>query len=369
MPLINQITVWKLELTSHTPYYMANGKTCVSVPSIIMRVDTDEGISGWGEVCPIPHYLAAYADGVLPALQNMSEVLLGTEAVGPEAVMAIMDRYLIGHRYAKSVIDMALWDITAKKADMPLYQLLGGKQTEKLPLYKSLTCTDTHTMVEMALHAYNEGIRQFQVKLGAENDWVKDVERLTSVRDAVGPGPLVFGDWNCGSSQRDAIRAARAVSHLDIMIEQPCATLESCNVVRQNSGLAMKLDESAHDIESLLHANQLGCMDAAAIKLSKFGGLSKARRARDLCESIGTQMVIEDTWGNDITTAASMHLATATDSRNLMNVCNLSEYVSPRLDESCYQTQNGYATVSDRPGLGVNPDLSILGEPLAILSQ
>ncbi|GAL13831.1 muconate cycloisomerase [Vibrio astriarenae] len=222
-------------------------------------------------------------------------------------------------------------------------------------------------MAEIAQAGYRDGIRQFQVKLGADSDWRKDVERLMAVREVVGKGPLVFGDWNCCASQLDAVRAAREVAHLDIMIEQPCSTMESCHVVRQTTGLAMKMDESVYDIESLLKAHQLGCMDAAALKLSKFGGISAARKARDLCEVLGTKVVIEDTWGSDITTCALMHLATATDTRSIMNVCNLSEYVGPRLDPNGYETSNGYARVSSRPGLGVNPNLDHLGEPLLII--
>lgn len=367
MSIIKSVSVWKIHLKSHVPYYMAGGKTCLSIPSIIIRIDTEDGISGWGEVCPIPHYLAAYADGVLPAIQEMAPILIGGNAVGPEALMKRLDRHLIGHTYAKSAIDIALWDITAKAANMPLYNLLGGFHTEKLPLYKSLTCTDPDTMAAMAAEALKEGYQQFQVKLGAENNWRTDVERLEAVRGVVDDGCLVFGDWNCGASQLDALRAARAVSHLDIMIEQPCTTLESCNVVRQGSGLPMKLDEGVYDIHSLLRGHNAGCMDAAALKLSKFGGLSATRRARDLCVELGTKMVLEDTWGSDITTAAFMHLATATDSNSILNVCNLADYVGPRIAEGTYSIDNGFATVNSLPGLGVEPNLNILGEPLAII--
>jgi len=368
MAKITKISIWKLHLKSHVPYYMAGGKTCLTVPSIILKIDTDEGICGWGEVCPIPHYLPAYADGVIPAIQEMAEVLIGADPIGPEALMKQLDKHLIGHVYAKSAIDIALWDLTAKAAGLPLYRLLGGLQTEKLPLYKSITCSAPETMAEIAKSAYAEGIRQFQVKLGSDNDWCRDVERMEAVRDAVGKGPLVFGDWNCGASQLDAVRAARALSSLDVMLEQPCATVESCNVVRQASGLPMKLDESVHDIPSLLRGHELGCMDAAALKLSKFGGISATRRARDLCLEIGTKMVIEDTWGSDITTSALMHLATATEQSAIMNVCNLADYVSPKLSSESYFVSQGTASVSHAPGLGVDPDLTVLGEPLLIIN-
>jgi len=113
---ITSITLWKVPLTSHETYYMASGKTCDTVESIVLRLGSDEGLSGWGEVCPIPHYLPAYANGVSPAIEEMAEVLLGADPIGPEALMHKLDDFLPGHGYAKSAIDTALWDLTAKVA-------------------------------------------------------------------------------------------------------------------------------------------------------------------------------------------------------------------------------------------------------------
>ena len=364
---ITRITIWKVPLTSHETYYMADGKTCDTVDSIIVALDTDKGLTGWGEVCPIPHYLPAYADGVLPAITEMSDVMLGADPIGPEALMHTLDTHLQGHSYAKSAIDTALWDLTAKAANLPLYRLLGGKHNESLPLYHSITCIAPDSMATIAQTVQQQGIKQFQVKLGADNDWQADVERLTQVRKAVGNGPLVYGDWNCGASQLDAIRIARAVAHLDIMLEQPCATLMQCANVKKATGLAMKIDESAHDTASLLEAYQLGCMDAVALKLSKFGGLSHMRRARDLCVHLGAKMCIEDTWGSDITTATAIHLATATPSKSIMNVCDLSAYVTPRLDTNGPQRNNGTIVIDDKPGHGITPNPDVLGTPLQTL--
>lgn len=365
---ISDITIWKVHLTSHATYYMADGKTCDTVDSVVIRIDTDAGISGWGEVCPIPHYLPAYADGVLPATTEMASVLLGAEISGPEALMAKLDAHLIGHPYAKSPIDIALWDITAKKAGMPLHMLLGGKRQTQLPLYHSITCVAPDEMATIAKEAHANGIRQFQAKLGADKDWEQDVERLVKVREAVGSGPLVYGDWNCGATRLEATRVARAVSHLDIMLEQPCNTIEQCAEVKKSTGLPMKLDENAHDMESLLKAYQLGCMDAVAIKLSKFGGISKSRQARDLCQHLGAKMCVEDTWGSDITTAALLHLAASTEPQFLLNTCDLSGYVHPRLDPDGPIRENGMIEPPSAPGLGISPDMDTLGEPLAVLN-
>ncbi len=364
---INRITLWKVPLTSHQAYYMAGGKTCDTVDSIVLRLDTDEDISGWGEVCPIPHYLPAYADGVLPAVSEMAEVLLGQNPIGPEAVIAKLDAHLIGHVYAKSPLDMALWDITAKKAGLPIHALLGGQRQEELPLYHSITCIDPDEMAEIAKEAYASGIRQFQAKLGADNNWQNDVERLIKVREAVGAGSLVYGDWNCGATRLDATRIARAVAHLDIMLEQPCETIEQCAEVKRSTGLPMKLDENAHDIESLLKGYQMGCMDAVAIKLSKFGGISKSRQARDLCVHMGVKMCIEDTWGSDITTAALLHLAASTDTKFMLNTCDLSGYVFPRIAPDAPARAHGIIKPPQGIGLGITPDLDVLRQPIAMI--
>lgn len=364
---VTRLRLWHVPLTSHQAYYMADGKTCDTVETVVIAVDTAAGLTGWGEVCPIPHYLPAYARGVAPALQELAPVILGGDPVGAEALMARADAFLPGHVYAKSALDIALWDITGKVAGLPIHALMGGRRQETLPLYHSITCVEPDEMARIACDAKAQGITQFQVKLGASGDWQTDVERLTKVREAVGPGPLVYGDWNCSATTLDAIRVGRGVAQLDVMLEQPCATLEDCARVQSATGLPMKLDELAHDTATLLEGHRLGIMDAVALKLSKFGGLSAARRARDLCLHLGAKMCIECTWGSDIVTAAALHLGAATPPSHLLNVCDLSSYVSPRLGPDAPTRTAGHIVPPDGPGLGVNVDETCLGAPDLIL--
>jgi L-alanine-DL-glutamate epimerase-like enolase superfamily enzyme len=364
---ITRIRLWHVPLTSHAAYYMSDGKTCDTVESVVIGVDTDTGLTGWGEVCPIPHYLPAYARGVAPALAELAPVLIGADPVGPEALMAQADRWLQGHVYAKSALDMALWDLTGQVAGLPLYALLGGRRSADLPLYHSITCIAPDDMARIAREALDQGMTQFQVKLGASGDWQTDAERLRAVRAEVGDGPLVYGDWNCGATSLDATRVGRAVAHLDVMLEQPCPTFEDCARVRAATGLPMKMDELAQDTASLLQAHRMGIMDAVALKLSKFGGLSATRRARDLCLHLGAKMCIEDTWGSDLTTAALLHLGAATEPGRVMNVCDLSGYVGPRLAPDGPVRKAGRIAPPEGAGLGVTPDLDLLGTPDLIL--
>ncbi|MFQ5567195.1 MAG: mandelate racemase/muconate lactonizing enzyme family protein, partial [Paracoccaceae bacterium] len=205
---------------------------------------TDTGLTGWGECCPIPGYLPAYARGIQPAITEMAPALLGADPRGPEAVLAACDKVLPGHGYAKSALDIALWDLTARAAGLPLYSFLGGRHAADLPLYHSITCVAPDEMARIEREAFACGIRQFQAKLGADRDRQADVARQRLVREAVGPGLLVYGDWNCGASTLEATRVGRAVMDVDIMLEQPCATLDECAAVRAATGLPMKIDES-----------------------------------------------------------------------------------------------------------------------------
>ncbi|MEM9708607.1 MAG: enolase C-terminal domain-like protein [Pseudomonadota bacterium] len=361
---ITRLSLWSVDLTSHATYYMAEGKTCATVETHVLCLETDTGLKGWGEVCPIPHYLPDFAKGVPATIAELAPEIIGMSPFGVDAPMRKLDEFLIGHRAVKSIVDIALWDLFGQATGQPLYALLGGRTQDDMPLYHSITCIEPAEMGRIAKDAYSAGIRQFQAKLGADANWEADAERLIKVREAVGPGPLVYGDWNCGATKLQATRTGRAVAHLDVMLEQPCKTLEDCAAVRQATGLPMKIDECAYDLATLLKAAELGCLDAVALKLSKFGGLSAMHRARDLTVHLGAEICAECTWGSDIVTAASLHFAASTPQGSLLNTCDLSGYVGPRVAPNGPTRTNGRIVPPEGPGLGVTPDRSVLGAPI-----
>ena len=147
---VTKLSLWHVGLTSHETYYMADNKTCDTVESVVIKIDTDIGITGWGETCPIPHYLPAYARGIAPALSELASVIIGSDPIGVESLMIKVNAHLPGHLYAKSCLDMALWDITSKHANLPLYNLIGGKKQNDLPLYHSITCIAPDQMATIA---------------------------------------------------------------------------------------------------------------------------------------------------------------------------------------------------------------------------
>ena len=315
------------------PTTWPRAKTCATVDSMVLRIDTDQDVSGWGEVCPIPHYLPSYARGVAPAIEELAPVLLGGDPIGVDAIARKCRSWLLGHPYVQSVIDIALWDLTGKACGLPVFTLLGGRQSEDFPLYHSITCIAPEDMAAIAADAVAGGMRQIQVKLGADANWEADVARLRKVRECCWVRDLSSTATGIAAPAGWMRRGLDGPSAISIScLNSPVRRLRSAQPSARRPGCRMKLDETAHDTASLMKAYELGCMDAVALKLSKFGGISDLRRARDLCLHFGAKMCIEDTWGSDIATAAALHVAASTPPQAILNVCDLSGYVHPRLD-------------------------------------
>ncbi len=160
------------------------------------------------------------------------------------------------------------------------------------------------------------------------------------------------------------MRVVGAVRDVDVYIEQPCATYEQCLSVRRNTPLPFVLDEVIDSVDAILRGAADGAMDVVNIKISKFGGLTKARQARDLCVSLGIAMTLEDSWGGDIVTAAIAHLAHSTPPGFLFTATDFNSYVTRSIATGAPQRDRGRMAASTAPGLGVTPRWDVLGEPV-----
>ena len=155
-----------------------------------------------------------------------------------------------------------------------------------------------------------------------------------------------------------------AVSDLDVYIEQPCPTYEECVSIRKRTALPYVLDEVIDGTDMLVRGIAEDAMDVINLKISKVGGLTRARLMRDLCIDAGIPMTIEDTWGGDITTAAIAHLARSTPEEFCFSATDFNSYGTVTIAEGAPQRVQGKMTAPDRPGLGVTPVFDVLGEPV-----
>src|SRR5882724_11810509 len=309
---ITRIAAYKVALPLREGSYKWSGGKAVTVfDTTVVKVETDAGVTGYGEVCPLgPFYLPAYANGVRAGIAELGQHLLGEDPVQLGKLNRRMDAALKGHAYVKSGIDMACWDILGKVTGQPVCVLLGGRYGEDFGLYRAISQEAPDAMAGRVAGYRAEGYRRFQLKVGG--DPAVDVERIRAVAAQLQPGDRLVADANTGWLMHDALRVVRAVRDVDVYIEQPCATYEECLSVRRHTDHPFVLDEVIDSIDMLLRGHADGAMDVVNLKISKLGGLTKLKQARDLCVSLGVAMTIEDTWGGDIVTAAIDHLAHST---------------------------------------------------------
>jgi len=358
---ITRIAAYHVALPLHEGSYKWSGGKSVDVfDSTIVRVETDTGVVGHGEVCPLgPFYLPAYGPGARAGIKELAPHLLGED---PRELLRLnqrMDAALKGHPYVKSGIDIACWDILGQVAGLPVCTLLGGRYGEDFVLYRAISQVAPEAMAENVANYRAEGYRRFQLKVGGDPN--VDVERIKAVRDVLEPTDKLIADANTGWLMHEAARVVRGVRDVDVYIEQPCLSYDECLSVRRLTSHPFVMDECIDGMGVLLRGHSDHAMDVVNIKISKFGGLTKAKQARDLCVSLGIAMTIEDSWGGDITTAAISHLAHSTPTENLFTSTDFNSYVTVSTATGAPQRENGRMRASTEPGLGIQPREEVLG--------
>ena len=365
---ITRILAYRVELPLHEgTYKWSGGKSVTVFDSTIVRVETDTGLAGHGEVCPLgPFYLPAYAEGVRAGLRELGPHLLGEDPRQLGKLNRKMDAALKGHPYVKSGIDIACWDILGQFSQMPVCELLGGRYGDDFHLYRAISQESPEQMADKVAGYRAEGYRRFQLKVGGDPD--TDIARIRAVAAKLQPGDRLVADANTGWVQHEAVRVAKAVSDIDVYIEQPCLTYEECLAVRRQCPHPFVLDENIDDLGILLRAKADLAMDVVNLKISKLGGLTKICRARDLCVSMGIAMTLEDSWGGDIATAAIAHLAHSTPTEFLFSTTDFNSYVTLSTADGAPQRRQGRMSASKSPGLGITPKTNVLGRPVVEVS-
>ena len=343
--------------------YSWSTQSFAAFDSTVVIIETDEGLSGVGETCPLgPAYLPAYAEGARAGMAKIAPGLIGHNPLDINAVYGVMDLLLKGHPYVKSAIDMACWDILGKATQQPLYTLLGGKRQDEVRLFKVVSRQEPDAMAQKLKDYQQQGFTQFQMKVGA--DATVDIERIFKVAAQLKSGNVLNADANCGWRQHDAIRVVRAVRDVELYLEQPCLTYEQCLAVRRHCDHPMILDECMDSVGLVIRGWQDSAMDAINLKINRVGGLTKAMMFRDLCIELGIIMTVEDSWGGEIATAAIAHLAHTLPREFHFQSSAFHEYSDLEIAEGGPSIEQGWMRASNGVGLGVEPKMEVLGEPI-----
>ena len=366
---IHEIRVYRVELPLHEGSYKWSGENIVQVfDSTVVAIETDTGITGHGETCPLgPAYLPAYASGARAGIAELAPHLIGMDPTQLGPINRQMDRAMRGHPYVKSALDMACWDILGQASGQSVATLLGGCFGEDFALYRAISQDTPEAMAAMVARYRAEGYTKFRLKVGGDPD--TDIARITAAAARLQSGDVLIADANTGWTQHQALRVADAVRSIDVYLEQPCLSYEECLAVRRRTARPFILDEVIDSLSMVVRGFTDQAMDVINLKISKVGGLTRARQIRDLCAALGIAMTIEDTWGGDIVTAAIAHLAHSTPPEMLFSATDFNSYVTVSIADGAPQRRNGRLAASSRPGLGVTPRMDVLGKPVFTVTR
>ncbi|MGY9071658.1 MAG: cis-3-hydroxy-L-proline dehydratase [Acidimicrobiales bacterium] len=360
---ISRIRAYQVALPMGEGAYAWGTQSFAAFDSTVLVIDTDEGLSGVGEICPLgPSYLPAYAEGARTGIELLARDLIGEDPLAIDVLNHKMDALMKGHPYVKSAIDMACWDLLGKATGLPVCELLGGRFTDQVRLFRVISRDTPDNMVAKLKDHRADGFMQFQMKVGEHPD--VDIERMRAVCGELRDDEVLAADANTGWKQHEAIRVMQSTADLPLYVEQPCLSYEECLVVRQHTMQPMILDECMDSLRTLLRGVADGAMDLINLKISRAGGLTRARQIRDLCVSLGIVMTIEDTWGGEIATAAIAHLAGSTPTGFHFQSSPFHTYATISIADGGPVVKDGHMSVSTAPGLGVEPIFDVLGEPI-----
>ena len=363
-PKITKVSVYQVDLPlKEGSYKWAEGSSVQIFDATVVEIQTDLGITGYGECCPLgPAYLASYAEGCRTGIKTLAPSLIGKNPLELLKLNEWMDRCLKGHPYVKSPIDIACWDILGKVTGQSVVTLLGGRCGEEYDLYRAISQGTAEEMKASVEQYRKEGYRKFQLKVGGNP--CEDITRIKACLQHLTEDEVLVADANTGWLMHEAVKVCSAVKDCNVYIEQPCKTYEETLIVRKLCQLPFIIDESMDDIQVLNRIIADKSADAINLKISKVGGLTRARQIRDLCVSVGLAMNVEDTWGSDIATAAISHLAHSTPTKYLLMSTDFNSYLTKDTADGAPKRVNGKMRAPSGPGLGIRPKMDVLGKPI-----
>ena len=328
---------------------------------VIVKIFTDEGIIGLGEVSCDPIWSGEDHVTSSHYIKNVFTPLLrGEDPTEVERLTIKISNAIIGNPFTKSAIEMALWDILGKSVGLPLYRLLGGPIRDFVPTKFSVSGTEPKKAAEIASWAVSIGFQAMKVKVGLEPE--TDILRVRAVREAIGEKIKLGVDANGGWSPNTAVQTIHRLSEFNIQfVEQPVSPLDVAWLadVRSQVNLPIMADESVFNLQDAMTVVKAKAADIISVYVGKGGGLGSARKIAVVSEAAGLTCTVGSNMEMGIASSAMIHLAMSTPSINSSQIpCDI---IGPLYYEDSILCQNlpikgGEARPLELPGLGVELD-------------
>ncbi len=325
---------------------------------LLVRVETDTGIVGWGEA-----FCYGCGDAVNAALHNMvAPIAIGQDARDIAGLSYDLQQklHLFGRYgltiFALSGLDIALWDIAGKAANLPLYRLLGGARRDGLPAYASLLkYRDPEKVAARVKQAVGEGYRHIKLHETEEAE-------VRAAREAAGPDVALMVDTNCPWTPEQARHMTLKLRQYDMhWLEEPIFPPEDFAAIarlREGTGIAMAAGENLCTSFQFRDMFAAGAVDYAQPSVTKVGGITEFLKVAALCDTAGvTLMPHSPYFGPGF--LATLHLLAARGTPG-----GMVERYHMDLEASLYGElvlpMNGKFVVPEGPGLGRDPDPNVI---------
>lgn len=333
--------------------YVCRGHRESGFDSAVVSLVAEDGTIGWGEAAPLGAFYAdGFPQGIRAAIEFLLPSLIGHDARNPGNLADHIDHLMMAQPAAKSAIDMAAWDLAARLAGVPLFDLLGGQHDGPTCLYRSISQDRPDAMAARAVELVAAGYRRLQVKVG--EDPAEDAERLRQVRAATPDDVPLYADANGAWAPDQAEAFLAMTADLDFHLEQPCmGYLDNRRVARQ-SGRRMVLDEGIQTLDDLLLAAEDEILSGVTIKLARVGDIGPTVTIRDKAVSLGLAVTIEDTGGSTIDTAATAHMMASVPLDARAHTVDFMNWVTVQNATGMPPTRDGCLHVPTGPGLGID---------------
>ncbi len=352
---ITDILVGDISLPLVHPFKTAL-RTVYDIQDIVVCVRTEEGLEGYGEAPPTAAITGDTRGSILAALKEfISPNLIGMDIMDLDGIMKKLSSCLVHNTTPKAAVDMAIYDLWAKAQNQPLYKLLGGAGT-LVQSDLTISVNPTHIMVADSLEAVSRGFHILKVKVGKDSS--ADVDRISAIRQAVGPEVVIRVDANQGWTAEESVKIITELENRGVnleFIEQPVPAFdyEGLKWIHDRVSTPILADESVfsyHDARRLL---DMGCADMINIKLMKTGGIYRALEICRLAEEYGIQCLVGCMLESRLSVAAAAHLAA---SQNVITMADLDGpslcSVDPYAGGPVFD--GPFIRMTEDPGIGVS---------------
>lgn len=323
--------------------------------TLLVKIETDEEIYGLGEAAPMEFVTGDSIETAVCVGQEFRKLLIGTDPLAVSEVHRIMDGRYIYNTAVKAAIDMACYDIAAKKMGVPLYKYLGGS-CDTVESDVTIGIASPEEMAEKAGEWVSKGWNTIKIKLG-EDIWT-DLERVRRIRGRTGSKTSLRIDANQGWSVKDSIRIIREMEPLQIeLIEQPAAywDYEGLKEIRNVSGIPIVADESCHSPMDAAKLASMRAVDGINIKLMKCGGIYHALKIAAVAEASGIYCMVGCMGESRVANSAGMHFAAAC--RNVKKVdLDVVFFTEENKITGGFHHTGGSCRLTEKPGIGVDAE-------------